>query len=247
MNYEFHYNKLIQRAKNRTLIEYSENHHIIPRCMGGTNSKYNLVRLTAREHFIAHLLLLKMHPNSYGLIKAVNIMCYGHNGNRSMNRMYGWLREKLSLSLSKSQTGSGNSQFKTKWIFNPNLKISKKINISDEIPEGWNIGRIIDFDLYDEKLKEKIKKEKFKQIKNEKTLIDKHKKILEKENLKIEYKQYILDLYDDFKNGNFYSVRQFCKSKNITMSVMTISNYWRKYIPEYKSNSKERKRYRING
>lgn len=39
---------------------YSETHHIIPKAMGGPNSKSNLVRLTARQHFVAHSLLRKM-------------------------------------------------------------------------------------------------------------------------------------------------------------------------------------------
>ncbi len=39
---------------------YSEIHHILPTCLGGTNSPENLVRLTAREHFVCHLLLVKM-------------------------------------------------------------------------------------------------------------------------------------------------------------------------------------------
>lgn len=39
---------------------YYECHHIIPRSMGGTNSLKNRVLLTAREHFICHLLLTKM-------------------------------------------------------------------------------------------------------------------------------------------------------------------------------------------
>ena len=32
-------------------------HHVIPRCLGGTDDKSNLVELTAREHFIVHKLL----------------------------------------------------------------------------------------------------------------------------------------------------------------------------------------------
>ena len=39
---------------------YTENHHIIPECLGGIDSLDNLVHLTAREHFIAHVLLTKM-------------------------------------------------------------------------------------------------------------------------------------------------------------------------------------------
>jgi len=48
--------KLLNRKKGKEV--YYENHHIIPRCLGGTNEKDNLVLLTAKEHYIAHLLLL---------------------------------------------------------------------------------------------------------------------------------------------------------------------------------------------
>ena len=57
--YELWYNTLINKAKNRQLNGYSEKHHIIPKSMGGSNDKTNLVKLTAREHYIAHLLLTK--------------------------------------------------------------------------------------------------------------------------------------------------------------------------------------------
>lgn len=39
--------------------QYVEQHHIIPKSLGGTNDKSNLVFLTAREHCIAHLLLCR--------------------------------------------------------------------------------------------------------------------------------------------------------------------------------------------
>ena len=63
------YYSLIDRAKSRGFgskkaakshLGYVETHHIIPRSLGGNNSKSNLVYLTAREHFICHLLLIKM-------------------------------------------------------------------------------------------------------------------------------------------------------------------------------------------
>jgi hypothetical protein len=43
----------------RTISGYTEKHHVIPKCFGG-NEGNNLVQLTAREHFICHLLLVKM-------------------------------------------------------------------------------------------------------------------------------------------------------------------------------------------
>jgi hypothetical protein len=56
------YNNIIQRAQSRVLSAdiYTEKHHIIPQSLGGTNDRSNLVVLTAKEHFICHLLLVKM-------------------------------------------------------------------------------------------------------------------------------------------------------------------------------------------
>jgi 5-methylcytosine-specific restriction endonuclease McrA len=48
------YNSIIDSARNRILEGYSENHHIIPKSLGGSNDKSNIVALTAREHFICH-------------------------------------------------------------------------------------------------------------------------------------------------------------------------------------------------
>lgn len=57
------YFKLIEYRKINVvnLEEYFETHHIIPKCLGGSDDIENLVKLTAREHFISHLLLTKMH------------------------------------------------------------------------------------------------------------------------------------------------------------------------------------------
>lgn len=55
------YYTIIENAKSRdTLPNIVEKHHIIPKSLGGTNSKDNLVSLTPREHYICHLLLTKM-------------------------------------------------------------------------------------------------------------------------------------------------------------------------------------------
>jgi hypothetical protein len=150
MNYKLHYYRLIENAKTRILTDYKESQHIIPKCMGGSDDKDNLVELTAREHFIAHLLLLKIHPNQYGLIKAVNMMCCYNKTkqNRSMNRMYGWLKEKMSCEMSETQLGENNSQYGTIWIHNLQLKESKKIP-KEDFPSwkhhGWLKGRKIKF------------------------------------------------------------------------------------------------------
>lgn len=56
------YDQLISQAQSRVLPDdvYVEKHHIVPRSFGGSNSKENIVKLTAREHYISHALLWKM-------------------------------------------------------------------------------------------------------------------------------------------------------------------------------------------
>lgn len=62
MDYKRIYDELIENARVRNLTDcYVEKHHIIMRSHGGSDNSDNLVRLTAREHFIAHWLLWKIH------------------------------------------------------------------------------------------------------------------------------------------------------------------------------------------
>ena len=75
MEYHKVYNKIIERAKTRQLEGYKEKHHILPKCLGGTNDKENLVLLTAREHFICHWLLVRMYPDNKKLIYSFHAMC----------------------------------------------------------------------------------------------------------------------------------------------------------------------------
>lgn len=67
MNYQKIYNSLIEKAKNKVNIDYTEKHHITPKCMGGNDKKENIIRLSYREHFLAHWLLCKIYPKNYKL------------------------------------------------------------------------------------------------------------------------------------------------------------------------------------
>ena len=55
------YNNLVSSRKHQLVSKDTQCHHIIPRCLGGDDNPNNLVNLTLREHFIAHLLLSKMY------------------------------------------------------------------------------------------------------------------------------------------------------------------------------------------
>lgn len=64
MNYKHHYQRLIDTRKNINRSKKTgtyEKHHIIPKCLGGSNKKDNIILLTPREHYIAHLLLTQMY------------------------------------------------------------------------------------------------------------------------------------------------------------------------------------------
>ena len=64
MNYLKIYEELINSRKNLNRskkTDHYELHHILPRCLGGSDEKENLVLLTPREHFLAHYLLWKIH------------------------------------------------------------------------------------------------------------------------------------------------------------------------------------------
>jgi len=56
------YNDIISHRKENPLNNsvYQEKHHIIPKSLGGSNKKENIISLTAREHFVCHRLLVKM-------------------------------------------------------------------------------------------------------------------------------------------------------------------------------------------
>ena len=77
---------LIENAKVRELPKeiYTENHHIIPRCLSGSNNKENLIRLTAKEHFICHLLLTHMVIGifKHKMIYALWNMCFGSKNHK---------------------------------------------------------------------------------------------------------------------------------------------------------------------
>lgn len=61
MNYQKIYDNLIEKSRLRGKPDgYFEKHHIKPKALGGSDDISNLVNLTLREHYIAHLLLAKI-------------------------------------------------------------------------------------------------------------------------------------------------------------------------------------------
>ena len=84
MNYSSLYTRLIERAKSecrvRSVGTYYEAHHIVPKCMGGTDDPSNIVLLTAKEHFVAHRVLIRVYPGDSKIAYAYIMMCRMNNG-----------------------------------------------------------------------------------------------------------------------------------------------------------------------
>jgi len=119
MNYQKIYDQIIDRAKQRKLEGYKEKHHIIPKCMGGSNEKENLAELTAREHFICHWLLYRIYPQNKKLVLAFWGMCNQKGPGRDYrvsSRAYEESKKVFSKIQSKKMLGSNNPQYnKSPW------------------------------------------------------------------------------------------------------------------------------------
>lgn len=99
------YYQIVERAQCRTKPEeYCERHHVIPKSVGGSHERDNLVFLTGREHLLCHYLLSKMmidREHSLKMKRAFAMMItknrnHGCRG-RITSRMYSSLREAASV------------------------------------------------------------------------------------------------------------------------------------------------------
>lgn len=119
---------------------YTETHHIVPRCLGGTDEADNLVELTAEEHLCAHLLLTRIYEYE-GLMLAVRHMllptsCY-NTGRTSFNKKYGYFRRTLNEHLKQM-----------KWWHNGTKNIRSKNYPGAGWEQGmandpWNKGKVL--------------------------------------------------------------------------------------------------------
>jgi hypothetical protein len=116
-------------SKSIPKIGYTETHHIIPKSLGGSNEPSNLVKLTPKEHYICHLLLIKMVAG-----KAKTSMRYAfymmskrnpHQQNRIKvsSRQYVFMKEQMILA-NKERLGPNKGK---KNLPETNAKISASL------------------------------------------------------------------------------------------------------------------------
>ena len=154
--YKIWYNNLIQKSKNRNINGYTEMHHIVPKSLGGTDDENNLVKLTAREHFIAHLLLTKItegQDKQRMFIAAFNMV--NMNNIKVNSRVYQMLKENHSNYMknnnpvfNKSVKNKISNTLKEYYKTNDNGMLGrkhspatiKKMSLSKKDKTPWNKG-----------------------------------------------------------------------------------------------------------
>lgn len=100
MNYKRIYDSIIKNARSKIYEDYTEKHHILPKCIGGNNNLDNIIVFSAKEHFICHLLLAKIYGGK--LIHAAHMMS---NMGRYGSKQYTWLKEEHAHLMSLTHRG----------------------------------------------------------------------------------------------------------------------------------------------
>lgn len=127
--YKWYYNIIRNACQDHLnrVSGYYEKHHIIPRCLGGNDTAQNLVKLTAKEHFVCHRLLVYMTTGkdkskmSYALLMFVRNTPQ-LNRTKITSKTYTTIKKLISEASSALHTGkivSAESREK--------MSISKKI------------------------------------------------------------------------------------------------------------------------
>jgi hypothetical protein len=131
------YIKFISSRINK-ISNYYEYHHIIPRSLGGTDDKDNLIKLSAREHYIAHWLLWKSYRN-YSMTSAF-MMMYVSNKKQIRyynSKLYESLKSEYSKIQSENMSGENNPFYGKNHTEESKLKMSLS---KSGINNSWNTG-----------------------------------------------------------------------------------------------------------
>ena len=156
MDYFKIYKKLMETRKDRFLLEYSEKHHIIPKCLGGSDDKNNIVRLTYKEHYIAHYLLTKIYPDNPKIQYAFLCMLRNPHGERiltsgmydTIKRNYSEFRKWYSKINNPGRSKKSRQKAKNRMLSseNPMRKYPEKNHTVRKTTIFFTDGRIEQFD-----------------------------------------------------------------------------------------------------
>lgn len=101
MNYQRIYDEFIaDRTTKQNFDGYGEKHHIVPRSLGGSNKKSNLIRLTPGDHYFAHTLLVKIYPSSKEMGRAFWLISHTRIGVKMTRTQYARAKTAWNNSMS---------------------------------------------------------------------------------------------------------------------------------------------------
>jgi hypothetical protein len=134
------YFQIIERSREFRSLDFVEKHHVVPRCLNGSNCKENIANLTPREHFLCHLLLVKM--NSSHLLKFALIRmstCNQFQKRKINSHWYDYLKRLNSEASHIRSKGKGGSHKGKKKFYHPET-LAEKFFLAGEQPLGWIPG-----------------------------------------------------------------------------------------------------------
>lgn len=124
------YFALIEKAKKRN-TNFDERHHIIPKSLDGSNDDTNLVGLTYREHYIAHMFLIRMTVGTnrskmayalfrFGKFKSKNYALYKKTLSKNMlgenNPFFGKKHSEKTRAQIKANHGLAGKGLYLNWV-----------------------------------------------------------------------------------------------------------------------------------
>lgn len=124
-----------QRDKKNFSNQYFEFHHVLPRSLfpNWIRRKYNIVALTAREHFFCHQLLIKIYPSPQMYCA---LWSFNKKGQlKSSSYQYEKLRKIIAENCSKRFKNRSGATLGMHWYTNGKIDILEKT-----CPKGFKPG-----------------------------------------------------------------------------------------------------------
>lgn len=126
------YYAIIDNASKSVYTYYIEKHHIIPRSLGGTDNKDNIVALTARQHFICHWLLTKMTTGYEQRKMKFALGKFVQDGPNTQRCLTSKQYEVARIAISEARTG-----------YKHTIEARKKMSESGKGRTPWNKGKSV--------------------------------------------------------------------------------------------------------